>query len=66
MSADRNPWAWSFGSLPTVSSTNRSNVMCSGIHCSGRASRSTGAATLEIRSQANGARTTTRAMTIAA
>ena len=32
MNAERNPWAWSFGSLPIVSWMKRSNVMWSGIH----------------------------------
>jgi hypothetical protein len=36
----------------------RENVMCCGIHRSGRASRSAGAATLEITSHTNGARIT--------
>src|SRR5207247_3232580 len=44
----------------------RSNEMWDGIHLSGRASRSTGDATLEIRSQANGARTMTAVRTAAA
>ena len=67
MIAARNSWAWlSPGAPPRVRSAKRWKLMCAGIHSSGRVSRSTLSATLEISSQANGPRMTISAIPIPA
>jgi hypothetical protein len=65
--AERNSWAWlSAGEPPMVRSKNRWKLMWAGIHDSGRASKSTLSATLEIRSQVNGPRITISAIAMPA